>query len=104
MTLVDLADELAEVRRYVRSKPEYVRGRLEDMAMQADGVVSKDPSSRQLVWRVIENVFVGLRCYIFNDAGEFIASTNLHVLEGYLDGAVYEIRQYAERQRKERGE
>lgn len=101
MTLEQLAAELDELRRYVRNDPVHVRGRLEDLAVQAVAVVTKEPSSRQLVWRVFENVFVGLRCYIFNEAGEFVTSTNLHILEGYLHGAAHEIREHAERQKKE---
>lgn len=97
MTLGQLADELDELRRYVRNDPAHVRGRIEDLAVQADGVVAKEPSSRHLVWRVFENVFVGLRCYAFNEAGEFVTSTNLHVLEGYLCGAAHEIREHARR-------
>lgn len=102
MTLHDLADELAEVRRYVRSKPEYVRDEIQRLL--PDVVRLNEFYDRMLGLRLAENLTTGLRCYIFNDAGEFIAYTNVHVLEGYLDGAVFEIRQHAERQRKERGE
>lgn len=93
MTLVDLADELAEVRRYVRSHPEYVRGRI-GFAVDRGSLkheMFQHPDIERIVHRLSENIFIGTSRIL----------SNPKILEGYLDGAVHEIRQHAERQRKE---
>lgn len=85
MTLNELADDLLEVRRYVRSHPDHVRTQL--MKSVAHVHVVKTRFADRFV-QIAANIHVGLdriRC-------------NPEILEGYLYGAAAEIRELAMRE------
>lgn len=87
MTLTELADELVEIRRYVRPDPEYVRERSEAI----DGMAIDARPSLELyglLSRLKQNTDVGLSRILCNP----------EILEGYLYGAAAEIRELAERE------
>ncbi|MDR3582646.1 MAG: hypothetical protein P4L67_05210 [Candidatus Pacebacteria bacterium] len=85
MTLHQLADELLEIRRYVRSHPKHVKER---MAVINDrdivNVGRYHPFHRKLK-RMATNVNAGLDRIVVDP----------EILEGYLYGAAAEIRELA---------
>jgi hypothetical protein len=82
MTLNQLADELLEIRRYVRTHPDHVKemlGDLPGMSLVED---------RDLYMRLCGNIEVGVSRILHNP----------EILEGYLYGAAAEIRELAMKQ------
>jgi len=87
LTLSDLADELLEIRRYVRTHPEYVREQITKPVTRSHGL--KTPFADRFA-QIVANIHVGLAC-IHHDP---------EVLRGYLYGAAQEIRALAAREER----
>jgi hypothetical protein len=81
--LNQLADELLELKRYVRSKPEHVKRELPGLIRRI--YILCQP------YRLQENIQIGLQFIVQNPA----------MLEGYLYGAAYELRAAAHRVERE---
>jgi hypothetical protein len=93
MTLNELADELLEIRRYVRSHPDHVRRRISDAYPDIMNLVHFDTSHRLRF-----NLWAGLKSFAINDAGRCVTVIDPEILEGYLYGAAAEIRELALRE------
>jgi len=77
VTRDELADELLEIRRYVRTDVEYVRQKIEPLFDVLDLFGNRDPFRR-----IMSNLLV---------ASRFI-QVDPEVLEGYLYAAAFELR------------
>lgn len=78
-----IRDALIEVRRYVRTDVEHVRKRAGEILESLGEVymLVRDDSTHEMIDRISSNLFVGL---------EYI-QTHPQCLEGYIDGAVFEL-------------
>lgn len=89
MNLHGLADELLEVRRYVRSNPEHVKERINALDfLTGKGLGCDFDTPRTKGVRYRQNLLAGLERIVVNP----------EILEGYLYGAAAEIREMARRQ------
>jgi hypothetical protein len=86
LTLNQLADELFEIRRYVRSHPEHVKERLRDTVLfgRIYAVRRRDAELQRLG----ENIYMALDSILHDP----------EILRGYLYGAAQEIRALATRE------
>jgi hypothetical protein len=73
--------ELSEARRYVRRQPADADAQIERFRFKLAGAVALDSSLEELRDRLTANLVAGQAC----------KTAAPHVLEGYVDGALWEL-------------